>query len=157
MTMPVLRSTAPTRRFVPPTSIFDGQTYNDIWYDYFATCTGDLTVTTCEELGGSAEYDSDIVVYDGCDICLAGNDVLDAESDRQHIDKRDSATPKAMLDLLSGLYQGKFLKGVKPGILRRECRLAAAVPGGHFGIDQGDGRARTTGGHRLEEGANQVT
>ncbi|MXO52137.1 serine hydrolase [Erythrobacter gaetbuli] len=28
----------------------------------------------------------------------------------QHIDKRDSATPKAMLDLLSGLYQGKFLK-----------------------------------------------
>jgi hypothetical protein len=61
---------------------FDGQTYNDIWYDYFATCTGDLTVTTCEELGGSAEYDSDIVVYDGCDICLPGDElVLDCNDD----------------------------------------------------------------------------
>jgi len=45
----------------------DGQTYNDIWYDYIATCTGELTVTTCEDLGGSADYDTDIVVYDGCD------------------------------------------------------------------------------------------
>ena len=26
-----------------------------------------------------------------------------------HIDRRDSATPRAMVDLLSGLYQGKFL------------------------------------------------
>lgn len=27
-----------------------------------------------------------------------------------HIDKRDAATPKAMLELLTGLYQGKFLE-----------------------------------------------
>ena len=61
---------------------FDGQTYNDIWYDYFATCTGDLTVTTCEQLGGSAEYDTDIVVYDGCGVCLPGDDlVLDCNDD----------------------------------------------------------------------------
>lgn len=45
------------------------QTYNDIWYNYVASCTGTLTVTTCEELGGSADYDSDIVVYNGCDAC----------------------------------------------------------------------------------------
>ncbi|MCG8408509.1 MAG: hypothetical protein MI923_25185 [Phycisphaerales bacterium] len=41
----------------------DGQTYNDIWFVYTATCTGDLTVSTC----GTAFYDTDLVVYDGCD------------------------------------------------------------------------------------------
>jgi len=55
---------------------FDGQTYHDIWYDYLASCTGNLTVTTCEELGGSADYDTDLVVYDGCDICLPGDDLV---------------------------------------------------------------------------------
>ena len=42
---------------------FDGQTYHDIWYTYNATCTGELTVSTC----GTAGYDTDLVVYDGCD------------------------------------------------------------------------------------------
>ncbi|MHC5004806.1 MAG: hypothetical protein ACYTJ0_16980, partial [Planctomycetota bacterium] len=51
------------------------QTYNDIWFDYTATCTGELLVTTCEDLGGSAEYDSDIVVYAGTD-CPVDTDRL---------------------------------------------------------------------------------
>jgi glucose/arabinose dehydrogenase len=42
---------------------FDDQTYHDIWYDYTATCTGDLTVSTCNQ----ANYDSDLVIYTGCD------------------------------------------------------------------------------------------
>ncbi len=49
---------------------FDGQTYNDIWYNYTATCDGDLTVSTCNDdnpATGDAAYDSDLVVYDGCD------------------------------------------------------------------------------------------
>ena len=46
---------------------FDGQTYNDIWFSYNATCTGTLTVTTCAQLGGSSDYDTDLVVYEGCD------------------------------------------------------------------------------------------
>ena len=41
---------------------FDGQTYHDIWYNYVATCSGELTVSTC----GQGNYDTDIVVYDGC-------------------------------------------------------------------------------------------
>ena len=52
---------------------FDGQTYQDIWYNYVAGCSGTLTVTTCAQLGGSADYDSDLVVYDGCN---CGNLVL---------------------------------------------------------------------------------
>lgn len=57
---------------------FDGQTYNDIWFEYVAPCDGTLLVTTCEELGGSATYDTDLVVYEGCDcsslILLGCND-----------------------------------------------------------------------------------
>ncbi len=60
----------------PQVCQFDGQTYNDIWYDYTATCTADLTVTTCEDLGGSADYDTDIVVYDGCGVCLPSDDLV---------------------------------------------------------------------------------
>ncbi len=42
---------------------FDGQTYEDIWFTYTATCDGDLLVSTC----GTAAYDTDLVVYDGTD------------------------------------------------------------------------------------------
>ncbi len=41
---------------------YDGQVYNDIWYNYTATCTGTLTVSTCNQ----ADYDTDLAVYDGC-------------------------------------------------------------------------------------------
>jgi hypothetical protein len=39
------------------------QTHNDIWFTYQATCTGTLCVSTCEDTGGSAAYDTDLVVY----------------------------------------------------------------------------------------------
>jgi hypothetical protein len=45
----------------------ENQTHNDIWFAYTATATGNLLVDTCEEYGGSAGYDSDLVIYDGCD------------------------------------------------------------------------------------------
>ena len=35
----------------------------------------------------------------------------------QHIDKRDAATPRAMLELLKGLYQGKFLSAESRRVL----------------------------------------
>ncbi len=44
-----------------------GQTFHDIWYTYMAECSADTTVTTCEDLGGTADYDTDLVVYNGCD------------------------------------------------------------------------------------------
>ena len=48
---------------------FNGQTYHDIWYNYTADFTGLLTVSTCNEDGGNGNYDTDLVLYDGCD-CL---------------------------------------------------------------------------------------
>ncbi|MHC5027649.1 MAG: dockerin type I domain-containing protein, partial [Planctomycetota bacterium] len=44
---------------------YDGQTYQDVWYAYVAECDGELTVSTCEDLGGSADYDTDLVLYLG--------------------------------------------------------------------------------------------
>ncbi len=40
-----------------------GQTFEDIWFEYTATCSGELTVSTCNLIN----YDSDLVIYDGCD------------------------------------------------------------------------------------------
>ena len=39
------------------------QTAADIWFLYTASCSGTLRVTTCSQLGGSTDYDSDIVIY----------------------------------------------------------------------------------------------
>lgn len=46
-----------------PECQFDGQTYHDIWYKifYWQHEPGTLTVSTC----GTAEYDTDLVVYEG--------------------------------------------------------------------------------------------
>jgi hypothetical protein len=48
----------------------------DIWFDYVATCTGTLFASTCEDYGGSATFDTDIIIYnnggaacDGIAIC----------------------------------------------------------------------------------------
>ena len=42
---------------------FDGQTYHDIWYEYTPGASGELEVSTCD----NAAYDTDLVVYHGCD------------------------------------------------------------------------------------------
>jgi len=39
----------------------DDQVPSDVWYDYLATCTGVLTVSTC----GLADYDTKLAVYAG--------------------------------------------------------------------------------------------
>lgn len=44
---------------------------NDIWYDYTATCTGDLVVSTCN----IADYDTRLAAYEGFD-CPVDNDRL---------------------------------------------------------------------------------
>ena len=50
----------------------DEQVYHEIWFDYNADFTGTLQITTCEELGGSADYDSRLAAYVTC-TCPADN------------------------------------------------------------------------------------
>lgn len=42
-----------------------GTLNNNVWFSYTATCTGELLVTTCSLLGGSANYDTRIAAYSG--------------------------------------------------------------------------------------------
>ncbi|MDP7070028.1 MAG: hypothetical protein QF561_01615 [Phycisphaerales bacterium] len=39
------------------------QVYNDLWYSYVASCTGTVTVSTCD----TVDFDSRLAVYDACD------------------------------------------------------------------------------------------
>ncbi|MEM7228385.1 MAG: M12 family metallo-peptidase [Planctomycetota bacterium] len=41
------------------------ETANDIWYTYSATCSGTLTVSTCDDVHGQGapNYDTDLVIY----------------------------------------------------------------------------------------------
>ncbi|MCH8151804.1 MAG: hypothetical protein IH830_05475 [Planctomycetes bacterium] len=61
----------------------DGSVHNDIWYNYNADFTGTLQITTCEELGGAADYDTRIAAYDGCDVaaCPPSATVLGCNDD----------------------------------------------------------------------------
>lgn len=53
---------------------FGGQTFADVWFEYTATCTDTLTISTCD----TVDYDSDLVIYNGCNCAnlalLACND-----------------------------------------------------------------------------------
>lgn len=55
-----------------------GQTFHDMWFTYTAARSGTLRVSTCEQHGGSADFDTDIVVYTTADcgnlITLGCND-----------------------------------------------------------------------------------
>jgi cysteine-rich repeat protein len=65
---------------------FDGQTYNDVWYNYTATCSGTLSLGTCtgsgSDLQGDALFDTDLAIYDGCNVCPPGDgDLLGCNDD----------------------------------------------------------------------------
>ena len=61
----------------PGSCMFDGQTYEDIWFRYTATCTGQMTATTCN----TTTYDSDLVVYNGCDCGTLSSHLLGCNDD----------------------------------------------------------------------------
>ncbi|MCH2134401.1 MAG: trypsin-like serine protease [Phycisphaerales bacterium] len=84
---------------------WDGQTHNDVWYRLVAPRQGLLTVTTCEELGGTANYDTDIVIYRGScdDLVLLGCNDDDTDNDcGEEPDYRSTA--QAMVNYDDELY-----------------------------------------------------
>ncbi|MCH8252143.1 MAG: hypothetical protein IID36_06800 [Planctomycetes bacterium] len=50
---------------------FHGNLFNDIWYHFEPQCDGEYRLTTCEQLGGSANFDTRIAAYAGCDTGFA--------------------------------------------------------------------------------------
>jgi hypothetical protein len=62
---------------------FDGTTYNDVWYRYIVPFDGQLTVSTCSDLGGDSDFDTDIVLYLG-DYCDSMQMIACNEDDPDH-------------------------------------------------------------------------
>ncbi|MCI0364122.1 MAG: hypothetical protein L0219_09595 [Phycisphaerales bacterium] len=52
------------------------QVDEDIWYDYTASCTGDVTVSLC-----GTEYDTELAVYDGCTCELSDANLIGCDDD----------------------------------------------------------------------------
>lgn len=65
---------ATTDGAVVPGAQYDGQTYEDVWYLYTPTCNGTMTVSTC----GTADYDTDLVLYEADTDDDGDFDALDA-------------------------------------------------------------------------------
>jgi hypothetical protein len=66
----------------------NGQTGNDIWFKYYPKYDGMLTVSTCEQVGGSADYDTDLVIYEGTD--CSNLVLLDCDDDNQEFECGDA-------------------------------------------------------------------
>ncbi|MCA9289540.1 MAG: hypothetical protein KDA25_00330 [Phycisphaerales bacterium] len=117
--------------------MFDGQTYNDIWYNYVATCDGTLTVTTCD----AADYDTDLAVYNGCDVCPPGDNELAGCNDD------DSACAGFTSTVMVGVSAGNCYKirvgGWNAGDSGNGTVTITCTPGipedGCFGDLNGDG------------------
>jgi cysteine-rich repeat protein len=46
--------------------IIDQNVHEDIWLRHTASCDGTLMVSTCPDLGGNADFDTRVVIYEGC-------------------------------------------------------------------------------------------
>ncbi len=90
---------------------FDGQTYEDIWFNFTAPASGLLEVSTC----GAADYDTDLVVYGTCDPqdCPPGDDDLLACND----DAENCAgfTSELTVDVVAGTCYKIRVGGWNPG------------------------------------------
>ncbi len=107
--------------------MFDGQTYNDIWFTYQASCSGELTVSTCN----SAQYDTDLVVYDGCDCAQLSSSIAACNDDTSGCSTFTSTVTIPVLDgncylIRVGGYQAT---SSGTGTLNITCVDFATTPG----------------------------
>jgi cysteine-rich repeat protein len=80
-------------------------TANDIWFRYTATCSGILTVSTCPQLGGTSNYDTDLVLYPGNVTCPPASTQIIACNDDDQNHPCGQAAP----------WQSTLLAGVTTG------------------------------------------
>jgi len=93
----------------------DNQVQADVWFDYVATCTGALTVSTCNSTG----YDTKLAVYDGCDCPTTA--VLGCNDDTPGCDLTSSvAIPVAMSNCYK-IRVGGYNGATGSGTLRVLC------------------------------------
>jgi len=121
----------------------NGQVFNDIWFRYTAPCQGTLTLDTC----GLAEFDTDLVVYDGAANCTPDDiDVLacnDSGPNCLHFSSTlimPVTTGQSLLIRLGGFADDEIGAGtlrvsLEADLLNDACTDAIAVVGGTWPFD----------------------
>ena len=100
----------------------DDINHRDMWYDYHASCTGGLLVTTCDNDGGMAGYDTRLAVYDAC-ACPADPATVLGCSDDAHLCELQSTVqvPVAAGNCYKIQVGGFSEANVGSGLLHIEC------------------------------------
>ncbi|MHC4990271.1 MAG: hypothetical protein ACYTGC_04755, partial [Planctomycetota bacterium] len=103
----------------------DDQVNQDIWFDYVATCTGQLTISTC----GDANFDTRIAAYAGSGCPATQENLLGCNDDSPGC---AGFTSELMIVVLEGesykIRLGAFGDGVGQGQLSLNCIEAGTVP-----------------------------
>ncbi len=87
---------------------------SDIWFDYIAPCSGDLTVSLC-----GSEYDTNLAVYHGCDYCPPRGDPVACNED--YCGTKSQVTFPAVEDHCYKIRIGGWLGAQGNGIMTIDC------------------------------------
>ncbi|UCC30261.1 MAG: hypothetical protein JSU86_18935, partial [Phycisphaerales bacterium] len=89
---------------------------SDIWFDYVAPCSGDVTVSLC-----GSEYDTKMAVYHGCDYCLPRTYPIACNED--YCATQSEVTHPGIEDDCYKIRVGGWLGTQGNGIMTIECRV----------------------------------
>ena len=109
----------------------DSQIGSDIWYEYVASCTGDLTVSLCDSF-----YDTKMAVYKGCGPCPPGAPPLACNDDVAFcgvLGEQSEIVVPVVEDNCYTLRVGGFLGDQGRGNLRIDCSFGACCRKGLCG------------------------
>lgn len=104
---------------------FNGSTAidSDVWFEYIASCTGDIIVDTCNSL-----FDTKIAIYNGCNVCPPGGQPLACNDDAKSCGPLDEQSrikiPTSQNDCYT-IRVGGFQGDQGPGSLRIDCVAGA--------------------------------
>lgn len=96
---------------------------SDVWFEYTASCTGDIIIDTCNSL-----FDTKIAIYEGCNVCPPGDLPLACNDDTESCGPLDEQSRITIPTSQSDCYTirvGGFLGDQGPGSLRIDCITGA--------------------------------
>ncbi len=97
---------------------------NDIWFDYLASCTGNVTISLCDATG----YDSVLAVYDGCTCPVSLGNELACDDDFCTVAGGSQVTFAAVQGQCYKVRVGGFNGATGAGVIHIECAPAGGEP-----------------------------
>lgn len=100
----------------------------DVWFEYNATCTGNLTIDLCDSF-----YDTKMAIYEGCNQCPPGADPLSCNDDFPlcgSLGEQSRLSAAAVEETCYTLRVGGFSGDQGPGTMRITCTPGACCNAG---------------------------